>query len=220
MDDPVYHVVLQGRKVGPYDRRTIVGMRIKKTLTSDHVVITSDGVQLTVADLVKDRARDNSFQPNRSGSYSLVQATYSASLLEVEGAGLAIPVFKDEIEARVQSDVLRLAGRFRQGLGWKEDRVKIPLSLIIHARVRATLVDLWLRPEGQKDFQRLSLELFTPEAAGEFVDWLPSATPWPHGAAKGAASRRPSGAHPLLWGAVVGTVVVVGAILVWVLARH
>ena len=220
MDDPVYHVVLKGRKVGPYDRRTIVGMRIKKTLTSDDAVITSDGVQLTVGDLVKTRARDNSFQPNRSGSYSLVQATYSASLLEVEGAGLAIPQFKDEIEARVQSDVLRLAGRFRQGLGWKEDRVKIPLPIIVHARVRATLVDLCLRPEGQQDFQRMSLELFTPEAAGEFVEWQPNATPWPQANERRAAATGPRGPHPMLWGAVVGTVVVVGAVLVWVLAHR
>jgi len=35
VDQTIYHVLLEGRKVGPYDRRTIVGMRIKKTLTSD-----------------------------------------------------------------------------------------------------------------------------------------------------------------------------------------
>lgn len=33
VDEPIsiYHVLLEGRTVGPYDRRTIVGMRIKKT---------------------------------------------------------------------------------------------------------------------------------------------------------------------------------------------
>ena len=30
--------MLEGRQVGPYDRRTIVGMRIKNTLTSDHLL--------------------------------------------------------------------------------------------------------------------------------------------------------------------------------------
>ena len=55
MDNPVYHVVLEGRTIGPYDRRTIVGMRIKKTLTSEHTVVTADGVQLTVGDLLKSR---------------------------------------------------------------------------------------------------------------------------------------------------------------------
>ena len=80
MDNPVYHVVLEGRTIGPYDRRTIVGMRIKKTLTSDHVLIDSGGAQLTVADLIGRKPRSNDFHPNRTGGFSLVQATYPASL--------------------------------------------------------------------------------------------------------------------------------------------
>jgi hypothetical protein len=225
LDDAVYHVMLDGRKVGPYDRRTIVGMRIKKTLTSEHVVVTADGVRFTVGDLLKGR-HERPFQPDRSGTYSLVQATYAASLLEVDGRGIAIPEFKGEIEARVQSDVLRMAGRYRQGLGWKEDRVKLPLAAIKHARVRSTIVDLWLRREGDPGFQRLSLELFAPESAGEFVEWLPKATPWPGTAAADAAAlgkpkaKISTSAHPLLWGAVVGTVLVVTAVLLWALVLH
>ncbi|TWO72639.1 hypothetical protein FN976_03655 [Caenimonas sedimenti] len=224
MDDAVYHVVLDGQMVGPYDRRTIVGMRIKKTLTSDHVVVTSDGVRLSVGDLLKNRDAEQAFQADRSGTYSLVQATYVASLVEVEGRGIDIPEFKGEIEARVQSDVLRIAGRFRQGLGWKEDRIKLPLAAIAYARVRGSLVDLWLRRDGEPGFQTVCLELFTPESAGEFVDWLPSAKPWPGSAAAAqgtpAKSRKIGAAHPLLWGAVVGTILVVTAVLLWVLARH
>ena len=109
----MYHVVLDGQMVGPYDRRTIVGMRIKKTLTSDHVVVTSDGVRFTVGDLVKNRHAEPSFQADRSGTYSLVQATYVAGLVEVDGRGIDIPDFKGEIEARVQSDVLRLGKAFQ-----------------------------------------------------------------------------------------------------------
>lgn len=220
MEAPVYHVLLEGGKVGPYDRRTIVGMRIKQTLTSEHVLIASDGSQLTVADLVKLRPRDNSFQPNRSGSYSLVQATYSASLLGVQGPGPKVPAFKDEIEARVQSGVLRLAGRFRKGMGWKEDRIKLPLKDIVHARVRASIVDLWLRHEGQGRLQRITLELFTPESAGEFVDWLPSATPWPHADSLPAPLATPRHGNPMMWVAVIGTALVVGAVLVYVLSRR
>ena len=45
----MYHVVLeQGRTLGPFDRRTIVGMRIKKALTSKHVLVDSAGTRLTV----------------------------------------------------------------------------------------------------------------------------------------------------------------------------
>ncbi len=216
MDSPVYHVLLEGRKVGPYDRRTIVGMRIKNTLTSDHVLITSDGVQLTVADIV--RKRDDDFQANRTGSYSLVQATYPASLVEAD-AGSAVPDFKGEMEARVQRDVLRLSGRFRKGMAWKEDRVKIPLDTIAHARVRGSVVDLWMRAEGG-GLKRMSLELFTPETAGEFVDWLPQATPWPGGDAAPTSPRTAGAAVPLTWAAVVGTVLVIGGVALWLLLRR
>jgi hypothetical protein len=216
LESPVYHVLLEGRKVGPYDRRTIVGMRIKNALTSDHVLISTQGEQLTVSDLVKEKPRDNAFQPNRSGSYSLVLAQYAASVREVRGAGFDIPPFRDEVELRVQKDVLRIAGRHRQGLAWKDDRVKLPLDAVVHARVRASSVDLWLRKSPGAGLQQLTLELFTPQAAGELVDWLPNATPWPHG---DTAVARKTGLHPALWGVVVGTALIVGAVLVWVLAR-
>src|SRR3954471_5699354 len=71
LDEPEYHVVLHGKQVGPYSRRTIVGMRIRGTLGNDDAVLTSQGVQLTVSDLVKKRELDNTFQPDRSGTYSL-----------------------------------------------------------------------------------------------------------------------------------------------------
>ncbi|NNU42661.1 hypothetical protein [Ramlibacter montanisoli] len=47
---------------------------------------------------------------------------------------------------RVQTKVLRVSGRFREGRDWKEDRVKFPLQDIAHARLRGTVVDLWVRP--------------------------------------------------------------------------
>jgi hypothetical protein len=188
-------------------------MRIKKALTSEHVLIASDGSRLTVADLVKLRPRDNAFQPNRSGSYSVVQATYPAC---VATGGGAIPAFKGEVEARVQNEMLRIAGRLRQGLGWKDGRVKLPLADIAHARVRGSQVDLGLRG-GAAGMRRLTLELFTPNAAGEFVHWLPNAGPWP--AADIAAAPQSKAAHPFVWGAVIGTAVAVGLVLVFVLTR-
>ena len=191
----LYHVVLEGRRLGPYDRRTIVGMRIRNTLSSEQVLEAPDGARLTVADVVNIRPRDSAFQPNRSGSFSLVQARYPASLLYVRGPGTAIPDFRDEIEVRVQTDVLRIAGRFRKALAWVEDRVKLPLHDIVHARVRGTVVDLWIRHDGTRALQRIGLELFTPDAAGEFVEYLPAAQPWPApdsqiAALSGSAARR------------------------------
>src|SRR4030095_10086716 len=152
LDHAIFHVLLEGRTVGPYDRRTIVGMRIKKALASDHVLICADGGRMTVADLIHRRS-PAPFNPERSGSFSVVQATYAATLLRVDGRGMDIPRFKGEVEARVQSDVLRLAGRFRHGLGSKEGRVKIPLKDVVHARITGSQVELWLHCDTAKKLQ-------------------------------------------------------------------
>jgi hypothetical protein len=220
VDQPLFHVLLEGRKVGPYDRRTIVGMRIKKTLTSDHVLIGVDGTQLTVADLI-GRPAPKPFNAERSGSFSIVHATFPASLLEVEGKGVDIPAFKGEIEARVQADVLRLAGRFRHGLGWKEGRVKLTLKDVLHARVKGTQVELWLRSADERPLQRVCLELFTPEAAGDLVEWFTSATPYPESAAASAATVKAS-EHRGMWMAAAGisAVAIVLVVLVLVAVLH
>jgi hypothetical protein len=210
-----YHVLLEGRTVGPYDRRTIIGMRIRNALAGEHVLVGADGAKLTVDDLIRSK-RPEPFNPNRSGSYSLVRATFTSGLVEVQGNGLPIPRFLGEVETRVQSDVIRLAGRFRRTFGWKEDRVKIPLKSVVHARVRNSLVDLWLRAEGGGTrLQRLTLELFTPESAGELVDWLPDAKPWPAGKA-----ATPMPVPYALLGGIAGVFVVVVLVLVAVLARR
>jgi hypothetical protein len=217
----LYHVLLEGRQLGPYDRRTIVGMRIKKTLTSADLLLDRRGERLTVADLIGRRRAEPEFQPNRSGSYSVVQAMHLAWLADQAGRGLAVPRFRGEIELRLQTRALRLSGRARRGLRLQEDRLKIPLDELAHARARGSLVDIALRASGGAPRQRLTLELFTPESAAEVVDLL-RLPPWPPGDLPGLAPRKekPAGAHPLAWGAVVGTALVVAAVLVWVLTRR
>jgi hypothetical protein len=220
LEQPLYHLLLEGRRVGPYDRRTIVGMRIRKTLTSADLVVAGNGQQLTVADLVKMARPNGNFEASRSGSYSIVQAVHAAALVARQGR--AIPAFKGEVEVRLQTKALRIAGRLRCGLRWKEDRFKIPLPDLAHARLRGSLVELALRPGGEGPLQRLTLELFTPEAAGELAAALPRLPPWPEAAALPAARQLGAspGAHPLVWGAIVGTAVIVGAVLVWVLTHR
>lgn len=219
MENPLYHVLLEGRRVGPYDRRTIVGMRIKKALTSQHVVVAGDGREFTVAELVKMGRPDPGFDANRSGSHSVVQAVHSAWLVESAGSGFAVPPFKGEVEVRVQTRGLRLSGRHRDGLGWKDDRIKIPLEILAHARVRGSLVDLGLRDGANAPLQRITLELFTPEAAAELVGALPQLGAWPEEARSGKRAPLAGAAHPMVWTAVVGTALAVGGVLVWVATR-
>lgn len=227
MDNPVYHVVLeQGRTLGPFDRRTIVGMRIKKALTSKHVLVDAAGTRLTVGELVRGAPPDEPVPEAPAGgpasSYSVIQGMHGGRLLQVQGSGYDIPAFKGEVEVRVQTKVLRLAGRYRDGLVWKEERVKFPLQDIAHARLRGSIVDLWVRTsKAGEGLQQVTLDMLTPEAAGEVTEKLPHTAPWPGSEPlAGRAQGGRSALQPMLWAAVVGTVVVVATVLVWVFVRR
>jgi hypothetical protein len=223
VEQPVYHVLHEGRRLGPFDRRTIVGMRVKKALRSQDMLLGADGSQLTVGELVRGTPTDSPFEPSSlhaplpgGGSHSVVQGIHAAHLLEVEGKGYEVPPFQGEIEVRVQTRVLRIAGRFREGLAWREDRVKFPLQDIAHARLRGTVVDLWVRTAQSPRMQRLSLDLLKPEAAGELAEALPYTAP--HPGSEPLAGRTPGtrvSLQPLMWAAVVGAVVVMAGLLVW-----
>ena len=223
MHNPVYHVLLDGRRIGPYDRRTIVGMRVKKALDSKQVVIAADGARTTVGELVRGEAppeftaSDNS----RAGaSHSVVQGIHAGRVLEVEPGGYTLPPFKGDVEVRVQTRALRISGRFREGLAWKEDRVKIPLQEIVHARLQGTVVELGVRKEGQDALQRISLDLLNRDTAGELAESLPHAAPWPGSEPLARPSSRLA-MIPLMWAAIVGTALLVTGVLVWVLLhRH
>jgi hypothetical protein len=219
MDQPQqrFHVVLQGRRVGPYDRRTIIGMRIRKALASTDVLVDGQGAELTVADLI-GRRPPKSFDPQRTGNFSVVRATLTGSLVAVRGKGLAVPRFRGELELRVQSDVLRIAGRFRRRLGWREDRIKIPLQDIAHLRVRGSEVDLGLRGAPGQPPQELVLELFTPESAAELAGFLPAATPFPPGGSLPAATL--GTAFQGLWIALATSVLVLAAVFTVLLVRR
>jgi len=233
LEETLYHVVLEGRRLGPYDRRTIVGMRVRKTLTSTHVLECTDGARLTVAELLRGTLPASpppepepeppppepaaSAQGARVSSYSVIQATHAADLLEVAGPGYAVPAFKGEVEVRVQTKVLRLAGRFRDRLGWKEDRVKFPLQDIIHARLQGSIVELGVRPPSGEGLQRLRLDLRTPQAACELAESLPHTVPWPGSEplAGASPSARRKG-RKMRWSALAGGVLAMFAALAWV----
>jgi len=228
VENRVYHVVHEGRRLGPFDRRTIVGMKVKKALAASDVLVGADGVELTVAELVRQgQAADGGFAMSGDASRapvdprSPVRGIYPAKVLTVESGGCRMPPFKGEVEVRVQSQVLRISGRFREGLGWREDRVKFALQDIAHARLRGTVVDLWVRTPEHQELQRLSLDLQHSESAGELAESLPHAAPWPGSEPlAGRSHEAASAVHPMVWTAVVGTALVVLAVFVWVLTRR
>ena len=228
MENRVYHVVHEGRRLGPFDRRTIVGMKVKKALAAGDVLVGVDGVQLTVAELVRQgqpanggfvMSGDASQAP--AANRSPVRGIHAATVLTVESGGYRVPPFKGEVEVRVQRQVLRISGRFLEGLGWREDRVKFPLQDIAHARLRGTVVDLWVRTPEHPPLQQLSLDLQQAGSAGELAESLPHTAPWPGSEPLAGRSQQAASAmHPMVWTAVVGTALLVLGVFVWVLTRR
>lgn len=221
MDQPNYHVLLDGRTVGPYDRKTIVGMRIKRMLTGDHLLVAGDGTRLTVRELVGGPSAGPSGRTNGSAGAagtSPVLGTYTGILMEAARRGGPVPAFKGELEVRVHADVLRLAGRRRRGLRWKDERVKVPLADVAHARAKGSRVDIWLQPAGAKQLQRIALHMFTAETAEELLACLPPVTTDPDQPAAArvrAAEVRPAApAGRALAVAVLGISAVIVLVLV------
>jgi hypothetical protein len=207
LDQTLYHLMLDGRPVGPYDARTIIGMRVKKTLADDSVLIRPDGSRVTVEEIVRGSRRE--FDPARSGTHSLVKASYEAGIVQCERRG-PLPRYDGPMEVRVQSDVLRIAGQLRG----KDDRVKLAFADVVHVRARNALVDLWLRGE-RATLQAATLRMMSPEAARELVGWLPGSTAPPPEVAVPRV-RVPYGIVIAVAGAALGVLAVV---LVLVLKR-
>lgn len=223
MDQQTYHVLLEGRAVGPYDRRTILGMRIKHMLTGDHLLVRGNGSRCTVRELIGAGAADADVQHSRIGTSSRAQATYTGILVERTGRGFAIPRFQGELEVRVHPDVLRLAGRYRRFLRWRDGRIKLPLNRIVQASATDTRVDIGLQPEGASRVQQLALYMFTADAAQELLAYLLPDAPQPETPAQAPAADRGANramSPPRVLAIAIGGLAVVIGVLVLTLVRR
>ena len=182
-----YHVFLQGKQLGPYDKRTIVGMRIKKTLTNADVLIDADGQQITVGQLLGQRSRpasldldigSSAFDALQSGAYSPVVGVFLVQRMLLSKGVRDVPRFVGAVQARVHTDLLRLEGTSRQRFKRKAGRVKLPFGQILRAQQQAANVALWLRTDARLDAHlrgapSITLMLQTAEDAKALISALP-----------------------------------------------
>ena len=157
-----YHVFLQGKQLGPYDKRTIVGMRIKKTLTNAEVLIDELGQQITVGALLGQRSRpaglgldigSSAFDSLQSGAYSPVVGVFQAQRMLLSKGLRDVPRFVGAVQARVHTDLLRLEGSSRQFFKRKAGRVKLAFGSIVRVQQLGANVALWLRTDARLDAQ-------------------------------------------------------------------
>ncbi len=126
-----YQIVLPGQLVGPFDRRTIVGMRIKKLLDNQTQLLRSDGLAMTVAQLMMDRfemADDERVNPQVGATASGLWPTFGVDFGgQWHRAGAWGFIGKGEL--RYQGDMLRLSGKRKGRLfGSTMERVKLPVA--------------------------------------------------------------------------------------------
>jgi hypothetical protein len=133
-----YHLLLGSKPLGPYDRRTVVGMRIKKLIDNEMRVRRSDGHEMSVAQLLADRfemADAQSLQrqavaPPASGIWPTFLIDCAGSFMKPGALG-----FIGKGELRFQGDHLRITANRKSGfMSTRSERVKLPIVAIASAQ--------------------------------------------------------------------------------------
>lgn len=132
-----YRLLLQNRQLGPFDRKTIVGMRMKKLVPKETKVLRSDGLMMTVAQLLVDRLEQRDlFTGLVPVAPGLVSALWPTFTVDFGGGWLRSGAlgFVGKGELRCQDDALRVSGQRKNKLwGKRLERFKIALTDISHA---------------------------------------------------------------------------------------
>ncbi len=138
-----YTLLIDGRQVGPYDRKTIVGMRIKRLVDKNLTLRRNDGHTMTVAQLVADRFEMTDAQnlqrqatvPPASGIWPAFLVDCGGNLMKPGAFG-----FIGKGELRFQGDFLRITANRKSGfVSTRQERSKVPLDAIISATQHAKL---------------------------------------------------------------------------------
>ncbi len=178
-----YHLLVADRRLGPYDRKTIVGMHIKKVVDHNLMLHRSDGHQMTVAQLQVDRfemAEAHSLHvqttsPPASGIWPTFLMDCGGSLIKPGALG-----YIGRGELRYQGDFLRLTANRKSGfISTRQERTKLPLSALTtatpHAKQPNVLV-LQLKPshrvEGVVGNAPALIQLDHAEAVKELLELM------------------------------------------------
>ncbi len=148
-----YHLLVGSRQLGPYDRKTIVGMRIKKLIDNELQTRRSDGHLMTVAQLLADRfemadsvsLQKQAASPPASGIWPAFLMDCGGNLLKPGALG-----FIGKGELRFQGDHLRITANRKVGLmSVKTERLKLPILSLASAHAdtaQPAIVVLRLKP--------------------------------------------------------------------------
>jgi hypothetical protein len=125
-----YRILLNDKQLGPFDRRTVVGMRFKKLLGNNTRLIRSDGHPMTVAQLVADRFEIADVHTGPHSGVPVASSLWPSFAVDFGGNWRSTGAlgFTGSGTLRYQSDVLRLEG-LRRGRVFGSTSVRITLVL-------------------------------------------------------------------------------------------
>ncbi len=136
-----YQLLLGDRPIGPYDRRTIVGMHVRNLIDKELQVRRSDGHVMTVAQLMADRfemadtetLQRHTAAPPASGVWPTFLIDCGGSLIKAGALG-----FIGKGELRFQGDFLRVSANRKSGfVAVRQERTKVFLSALASAAADA-----------------------------------------------------------------------------------
>lgn len=161
--------------MGPYDKRTIIGMRIRGALSGEQMLVDDLGRNITVAELMAQR----------SGAAAQSRATpsggwpnFRVDFARPEAAALKSAAYTADGEIRLQADVIRVAGSTRGLFGTRRHgRVKLPMTSLKSAQLRGRRLELWfeLPADGSERFQQgaIAFEMDNELSLADMINQLP-----------------------------------------------
>ena len=179
-----YSLFVNGKPLGPYERRMIVGMSVKKVITGENMLWRDDGVEMSVEQLIQDRdestpasvAHDHlalsTLGPPSSGMWPQFSVRYGGSAMKPGAWG-----FSGNGQVSYHGDELRFKGQRRnKNLGMSRYEESLPLSAIALAQCLACILQISLQPglafgESNED-TLLALEFATPQEANELWELI------------------------------------------------
>ena len=179
-----YSLFVNGKPLGPYERRMIVGMSVKKVITGENMLWRDDGVEMSVEQLIQDRdestmasvAHDHlalsTLGPPSSGMWPQFSVRYGGSAMKPGAWG-----FSGNGQVSYHGDELRFKGQRRnKNLGMSRYEESLPLSAIALAQCMACILQISLQPglafgESNED-TLLALEFATPQEANELWELI------------------------------------------------
>lgn len=180
-----YSLFVNGRHLGPYERRMIVGMRVKNIVEKNQLVQRNDGLDMTVAELLEDRLETKQLPSHHTDTNNLSRMGAPSSGMWPQfsvrfGGGPMKPGalgFNGAGLISYQGDELRFKGNRRNAnLGMSRQEERLPLSHITGANVEGCFLQIHIKQAARDQLSeavdQVRIEFVTSVQANELYELI------------------------------------------------